>query len=276
MLLRLAPLRRAWVREFLDSAYRRRAASTRASLLRALAAFDAFLVATAIGGGQWSLVTVAMLETYLGEGSRLRLERARIFFHWLHRRKGSTPRLDDVLPRPPHLFRPRVLPVDDARRLYSRWISTDAPPTEALVGLLALVHCLRTGEIRHLRTTDLLPDGQLRVGGSTIVLTPPVIRALDRYLRWRRDWYDGPSEYLIVSRASRLHNRPVASNWFAVYLLPDVSVAALRQTAIQGLIQGTDADGLQLAAYTRLSLDASSVYLRAFGGPAPWPPSAVP
>lgn len=213
---------------------------------------------------------------YLSEGSRFRLERARMFFRWMHRRKGSASNLEDALPRPPHTFRPRVLPLDEVRRLYTRWAAADAPPTEALVGLLALVHCLRTGEIRLLRMVDVLAGGQIRVGGLTVDLAPPAADALHRYLQWRADWYHGPSEYLIVSRASRLHNRPVSASWFAVHLLPEVSVAALRQTAIQRLIQGADTDGLQLAAYARLSLDASSVYLRAFGGPTPWPPSAVP
>lgn len=30
-------------------------------------------------------------------------------------------------------------------------------------------------------------------------------------------------------------------------------------------------DGLQLASYAGLSLDATGIYMRAFGAPAPWP-----
>lgn len=274
MVARFSPLRRAWIREFLDTAYLRRAASTRANLLRSLARFDAFLSAESdVGAGQWSLATVEHVDAYLSKGSRFSLQPGRMFFRWMRRRKGGVRPLHGALPRPPRLFRPRVLPLDEARRLYTRWTSSDAPATEAIVGLLGLVHCLRPGEIRQLLMADVLPDGRIRVGGSVIDLTLPVAAALERYLRWRAEWYDGPSRYLVVSRASRLHDRPVSANWFTIDLLPGVSVAALRQTAIQRLIQGTESDGLQLAAYTRLSLDASSVYLRAFGGRARWPPS---
>lgn len=244
---RFSPLRRAWIHEFLDTAYLRRAASTRANLLRSLVRFDAFLSAEPdVGAGQWSLATVEHVDAYLSEGSRFRLQPARMFFRWMHRRKGGVHALDGALPRPPRLFRPRVLPLDEARRLYARWTSPDAPPTEALVGLLGLVHCLRAGEIRYVRMDDVLAGGRIRVGESVIDLTLSVAAALERYLRWRSEWYDGPSRYLIVSRASRLHNRPVSANWFTVDLLPEISVAALRQTAIQRLIQGASLMGCSL------------------------------
>lgn len=95
-----------------------------------------------------------------------------------------------------------------------------------------------------------------------------------RYLAWRSEHYDGPSAYLVVSRASRLQDRPVSAGWFAANLLP-VPVANLGQTAIHRLIAASGCDGLQLAAYAKLSLDAAGVYMRAFGAPAPWPPSTV-
>ena len=39
---------------------------------------------------------------------------------------------------------------------------------------------------------------------------------------------------------------------------------------------GAGGDGLQLATYARLSLDAAGVYMRAFGAPAPWPAESRP
>ena len=173
------------------------------------------------------------------------------------------------------MFRLRVLPLDQVIALYQRWTGVEANPAEALVGLLALVHCLRAGEIRRLRLDDVLPDGRLRVGRTTIDLSPPVAVALSRYRAWREEWYGGPSTYLLVSRQSRLHDRPVSAAWFTENLLEGVSVAALRQTAIQRLIQGTSTDGLQLAVYARLSLDASGVYMSAFSRPDLWPPSSA-
>lgn len=107
-----------------------------------------------------------------------------------------------------------------------------------------------------------------------IHLARPVAQALARYIEWRSENYAGPSTYLLVSRASRLHDRPVSQSWFYSNLFKGVSVAQLRQTAIQHLIQGSGCDGLQLASYAGLSLAAVGVYMSAFGAPAPWPRSS--
>lgn len=58
------------------------------------------------------------------------------------------------------------------------------------------------------------------------------------------------------------------------HILGGISVASLRQTAMQHLVQGSGCDGLQLASYAGLSLDAVGAYMRAFGAPAPWPLSS--
>ena len=97
-----------------------------------------------------------------------------------------------------------------------------------------------------------------------VELAAPVGDALARYLAWRARTYGGPSTYLLVSRASRLHDRPVSNVWFTENLL-GVPVASLRQTAIQRLISAVGCDGLQVAAHTDLSLGAVGAYMRVFG-----------
>jgi hypothetical protein len=71
-----------------------------------------------------------------------------------------------------------------------------------------------------------------------------------------------------VSKGSQLHDRPVSNVWFAECLL-GVPVASLRQSAIQQLVRGLGCDGLQLAAYTGLGIQAVQGYLKLFGQPAP-------
>jgi hypothetical protein len=124
------------------------------------------------------------------------------------------------------------------------------------VGLLALVHCLRNGEILSLCVADEIEPHLLRVGDRAGQLHDAVADVLTRYLARRARKYAGPSIYLLVSRANRLHDRPVSNTWFRDNLLGSVSVASLRQTAIQWLVQAIGCDGLQLAAHTDLSLDA--------------------
>jgi len=154
---------------------------------------------------------------------------------------------------------------------YRGWTAPNSDPREALAGLLALVHCLRSGEIRALRLADVISSDRLSVGDRIVHLAEPVAEALARYLGWRAERYGGPSTYLMVSRASRLHDRSVSPYCLQRNILGGVTVSSLRQTAIQNLIQGAGCDGLQLASYASLSLDAVGVYMRAFNAPTPWP-----
>src|SRR6266581_343886 len=84
----LAPLRRPWVREFLETGYRRRSPKTRQMCLRALAAFDRYLSdLTDIGRGQWSLLTLDEVHGFLAGAGRFTLQPAKAYFTWLRSRK---------------------------------------------------------------------------------------------------------------------------------------------------------------------------------------------
>lgn len=271
LLARFAPLRRPWVHDFLETVCRRRSPKTRQMCLRALAGFDRYLSdQTRIGGGQWSLITLDEVYGYLAETGRFALQPAKAFFTWLRTRKKVGWPIARALPKPSKPLRIRLLSTEQVAACYRRWTAAEAHPAEALVGLLALVHCLRSGEIRALRLSDVLGSHRLSVGDRIVHLTEPAAEALARYLRWRAEHYGGPSTYLLVSRASRLHDRPVSRYCLQENILGGVSVSSLRQTAIQTLIHGAGCDGLQLASYAGLSLDAVGVYMRAFGGPTPW------
>lgn len=270
LLARLAPLRRAWVQAFLRTAYAACAPKTRILLLRGLVAVDAYLAdATEVGPGQWSLVSPTHIESFLAIHDRFRLEHARPFLQWLHTRRHCRD-LAGVLPRRPKSVRVRALPAGQVAEFYQRWTSDQASAVESLAGLLALLHCLNTGDLRHLRLDDVLGPDRLLVRGHVRELAPPVIPALARYRAWRAEWYAGPSRYLFVSAASRLHDRPVSVNWFSENVL-GVPVADVRQTTIQQLIQALGCDALQVAAYTGLGLAGVQRYLRLFGRPQPAP-----
>lgn len=268
----LAPLRRSWVWEFLETGYRRRSPKTRQACLRALAGFDRYLSEqTDIGGGQWSLVTLDEVHGFLAGAGRFALQPAKAYLTWLRSRKKVERPIARALPKRSKPLRLKLLSTEQAAASYGKWTAPDSDPRQALVALLALVHCLRSGEIRALQLSDVIGNDRLSVGEKVAYLAEPVAEALARYLRWRAERYGGPSSYLLVSRASRLHDRPVSAYCLQTNILGGTSVSSLRQTAIQNLIHGAGCDGLQLASYTRLSLDAAGVYMRAFGAPVPWP-----
>src|SRR3972149_5629807 len=229
------------------------------NLPQALAGFDRFLSEeTSVGGGQWSLVTLDDVHGYLVGKGRFALQPAMAFFTWLRSRKCVGLPIACSLPKQPRLLRIRLLSVEQVAERYRRWTTADAHPPEALVGLLALVHCLRSGELRTLELSSVVGRDRLRVGSRIVHLAEPVAAALARYLAWRDERYAGPSTHLFVSRASRLHDRPVSRCWLHENVLDGISVASLRQTAIQHLIQGSGCDGLQVASYAGLSLDAGA------------------
>lgn len=74
-----------------------------------------------------------------------------------------------------------------------------------------------------------------------------------------------------MSRASRLHDRPVSAYCLQANILAASRCPACVRPRSRTLIHGAGCDGLQLASYARLSLDATGVYMRAFGAPTPWP-----
>jgi len=205
------------------------------------------------------------VEIYLAGRGRFQLEGARQCFRWIQSRKKTPHRLAELLPVRRSMVHLRVLSVERLLECYRRWTADDGTPCESLVGLLALVHCLRSGEIRHLRLDDIVTPDRIRVGRRVLHLAPPVAASLGRYLSWRERTYQGPSSYLLVSRQSRLHDLPVSVNWFQLSLLDGIPIHSLRQSAIQQLVQALGCDGLQVAASRGLSLGAVGVYISLFG-----------
>jgi len=173
-------------------------------------------------------------------------------------------RLDSFIPWRRSQFRTHLTPYAAVLERYRYWTSPDAHPKQALTGLLVLVHCLRPLELRRLKVSDVRPPDELELGGRHIKLAPPVVAALDRYLAWRAENYTGPSDYLLVSAAGRMSDRPISKQTLSRPTFLGIGPSSLRQTAIRCLVQ-LGVDGLELAAQTRLQLAAAQEYQLAFG-----------
>ena len=264
LLTQLAPLRRPWVSDFLAEAWPAHSPKTRAGCLGQLLEFDEFLTEqTRVETGQWSLVSGDHISAYLALHGRYALTQARAFFIWIAARKRMQ-RLDSFIPWRRSQFRTHLTPYGAVLERYRYWTSADAHPRQALAGLLVLVHCLQSRELQRLKITDVLPLDELDVVGRRIKLAPPVVDALDRYLAWRSENYTGPSDYLLVSAAGRLSDRPISKQTLSRPTFLGTNPSSLRQTAIRCLVQ-LGVDGLELAAQTRLQLAAVQEYQFAFG-----------
>jgi hypothetical protein len=264
LLTQIAPLRRLWVINFMAEAWPAHSPKTRGGCMGQLVQFDRFLtLQTRVETGQWSLVSGDHVSSFLAQHGRFALTQTRAFFIWIAARKRSR-RLDSFIPWRKSQFRTRLTPHAAVLERYRYWTSTEAHPQQALAGLLVLVHCLRSFELRRLKVGDVRPPDELELGGRHIKLAPPVIAALARYEAWRSDTYSGPSDYLLVSAAGRVSDRPISKQTLSRPTFLGTSPSGLRQTAIRCLVQ-LGADGLELAAHTRLQLDAVQEYQFAFG-----------
>lgn len=127
----LAPLRRAWVREFLATAYRRRSPKTRQMCFRALAHFDRYLSEQmSVGGGQWSLVTLDEVHGFLAENGRFALQPAKAYFSWLRSRKKVERPIARALPKRSKPLRIKLLHAVE----WLRFIAGGQPRTPIRVG----------------------------------------------------------------------------------------------------------------------------------------------
>lgn len=92
-----------------------------------------------------------------------------------------------ALPKRSKPLRLRLVSTEQAAASYRGWTAPDSDPREALVGLLALVHCLRSGEIRSLQLSDVIGNDRLSVGDRVVHLAEPVAEALACYLGGERN-----------------------------------------------------------------------------------------
>jgi integrase len=132
------------------------------------------------------------------------------------------------------------LAVAEQAALVRCW-SSDDDPLAALVGCLALLHGLRSGDLRGLRLTDVSLDERHLVvpGRPDVVLDAVTQRALQAYLAIRPV---GPASsgnpHLIVNDYSRFTRSPVSRNFLKQLMRPyGVTPAGLRASCLVTVAQ---------------------------------------
>jgi integrase len=231
----------------------------------------------------WSMVEISDVESFLlrqpANRSR-RLGGLRSFFRFARKRKVLLVDPTVGLPltkRSP--FKGVVLTAQRQRQLFRRWTSDDqgVAPSEALVGVLALLHAASNAEVRSLKLTDIdWTHRTISLGERPhpIPLDPVTESVLKRALV-HRETLSTENPLVIVTRGTKTRSCPASSPYITHVLDPaGVRTRALRQTRILDLVNrldpkvaaeilGMNADGL--AAY--ISDDVNEVLLVASGGP---------
>lgn len=196
----------------------------------------------------WALAGVGDIEAFLGTLPRRRKRRLTVLRQFFRYARGCKIILADptrgLSAREPRGFAGRTVPLGRQRELFRRWTAgQDAHPHEALLGILALLHGASSLEVRHLRVTDVSPEGQaIRLGTRPrpVPLDPASWQVLQRCLAHRGAQRTG-NPHVMVTKGTKAGQLP-ASAAYASHLLDPCGVPprALRSTRLVSLVHATD------------------------------------
>ncbi|MEO3936389.1 hypothetical protein V3N99_06480 [Dermatophilaceae bacterium Soc4.6] len=195
----------------------------------------------------WAEVTTQDLESFLARTPAARHQQTyvlRRFFTWAKAHKivltdATRPLALGAQPA----FTGTVLEVGTQRALFARWTLETTPPSERLVGLLALLHAASNAEIRLLTLTDI--DHTQRT--VTLLrrpfptpLDPPTWAALQACLT-EREATATLNPHVIVTRITASRDTPAASSYLTRLLSQaGTTPAACRQTRLTELVNDLD------------------------------------
>ncbi len=227
----------------------------------------------------WSVVEIGDVESFLLQKPRNRTRRLgglRSFFRFARKRKLVLVDPTAGVPltkRSP--FKGVVLTAHRQRQLFSRWTSDDetVEPSEALVGVLALLHAASNAEVRSLKLTDINWSRRTICLGERPYPVPidPVTESVLKRALAHRETLGTENPHIIVTRATKTRSCPASAPYITHVLDPaGVRTKALRQTRILDLVNrldpkvaaevlGMNADGLA----TYVSDDVNAVLLAA-------------
>lgn len=147
-----------------------------------------------------------------------------------------------------------------AERLAMREALCSLDPARAAVAALAAFHGLRSGDIRHLKLTDLR-DGQLFLGQRVVPLAEPALARLDAYLEFRTArWPFSTNGYLFVSQRTARRRDPVSPRWLFLTIGTPGGIEALRQDRILDEARASGGDTRLLCDLFGLSVNAATRY----------------
>ena len=201
------------------------------------------------GKHDWALVNRADVEAFLAGLSSGHVPRVLIvlrkFFGWTRTHKITLTDPTGGLKAKQHKgFTGHTLTLTQQRDLYRRWTTTlTVHPHEALVGLLALLHGVSSGEARMLTTDDINPDTRTVLVGNRpgpVPLDPSTWAALQQVLDVRRAT-GTVNPHILVTRGTKAHRAPASTAYMSHVLdAAGVHPRLLRSTRLVDLVQGLD------------------------------------
>ncbi|WP_380232843.1 tyrosine-type recombinase/integrase [Kitasatospora cinereorecta] len=219
------------------------------------------------GKGDWALVDVHDIEAFLATLPRARKRRLTVLRQFFGFARSQRVILVDptrgLTAKEGNGYRGRTLTLDQQRHLFRRWTCNDgAHPHEALLGMLALLHCASSSEVRMLQVTDIDPATQtVRLGKRPhpVPLDPASWAVLQRCLAHRAAW-PTQNPHVMVTKGTKGGRSP-ASTAYLSHVLDDCGYPprTVRGTRLVDLVNTMDPK--LVAAAFGMDPQATLIYL---------------
>lgn len=264
LLINIPELKRIWVREFLNGAYKDRNSKTQIKFLQDMVRLTCFLERYSPNAAQggWNTLTLVDIEKCQVETGILK-DSLRIFFKWLLTRKNVNVDLAKAIPTQTMRRKKALVPIKKLEELFDRWIDGKGELTERIAGLLIIYYGFTVEELRFLRCGQV-DDGVIHLKDENIVLDELLKKYVNEYSGWKHDRYFGTKhEYFFINQESISRGIPVGPRYFAdLFKRNNVGLkpSELRKAMIWFHKEYRNADPFHLAAVFRISARAAALY----------------
>jgi len=200
------------------------------------------------GKKDWALVDIADIEAFLAELPKNRARRLAVLRQFFRFARSRHLVLVDptrgVAVKRHRGFRGRTLTITQQRALFRRWSADPAAhPHEALFGLLAILHCASSRELRLLEVDHIdASNRSIHLGKRPhpVPLDPVSWTALQRSLD-HRDTLRTNNPHVIVTRGTKADRRPASEAYMSHLLdLCGLPPKMLRTTRLADLVNTID------------------------------------
>lgn len=215
-LVQMPDMKRVRVEEFLHTAYKNRADSTKVKLVRHLTRLLSFVASIdpEAALGPWNTINAVHIERCQVETGQLK-DSLRVFFHWLHRRKNIDVDLSKAVYSPKTRYRVPAVSADVIRQLIEKWANGNCGYNERIAGLMIIYYGMTCEELRNLKNADV-NDWQILIDGRYYDIEPRLGELIKEYIDWKQKRFFGYAhEFFFVTGESVTKKAPVEYSYFA-------------------------------------------------------------
>ena len=245
-------LKRGWVNEFLNTAYKNKSVKTKLRFLMDVIRLLNYLKDVSFEKyyGGWNIIEATDVEDCQVHTGILK-DSLRIFFRWLLNRKNTTYDLSDAIPTQTKNIRVSKVTGNLIKSLYNKWNYTECELEERIAGLLVMYYGSTNAELRYLKNEDF-KNGKMKIRGHYIELESKLSNLINEYLDFKvKRFFGVNTTYFFVTAYSISKDAPVGIGHFSKLFKSrniGVSPSDLRKAMIYFHKNSDDADPFYISS----------------------------